>query len=1052
MKNEPGCPTPEQLEEALAAEECDADLAAHVEGCPTCAQLKASLASEIQIASELHSLATARKQSLLSREDSPAGYVLKRVLGKGGQGIVYEALEVRTGRDVALKIQLEGSFRSPRQQRRFVREIEFVSALSHPNIVRLLDSGETKSGTPWLAMELIEGADLGTYMIGARNAGDDNGLDEALRLVLELCNALQYAHRGGVIHRDLKPGNVLVDNNGHVRVLDFGMARALAPDESGLTISGQFLGSLSWAAPEQLGAFEGEVDVRTDVHAIGLLLFYMLTGEYAFGPTVSAGAILKSVFETVPPRPSTIVHSLPSEVDLVVAKALAKNPEERYPDVRSLLEDCKALREGTPVAARKTSDWMSFLGIARRHPVACMAFLGVSLSLVAIFFQVRERALRGERELFLRDIERARFDSDLGNAAEAEARLWLAAKEISFDATASAVDGERQRAALWALRELYFEHPFVQSYQSHVGELPRTSVGERSILLHSQFESTIEILDTEDLDLVEAFELPVPGATVSACLIPGDEIWAVGAQGRAYQKTVGDPELTVWTGPEPLTAVSFSESLGVLFGDSAGGVLRRNDKRLEVLYRDPSLGAIAELSAPSKGWVLAQVANPSMELMVLEVRDEGLVPVGPMLAGAIASAKGTLKNGVLVCAAHQAVWGIQANSCEVLWRRGADLPYTPRAVFSPTADSILVTCGYGNRIVQFAPDSGKRLGTLGSRPDHIADFGLHYPTNRLVTVDVKGLVRTLALNSDVYQVPVDLEQVQTIHGLAADPSGRMAAVGSMGSIFHGADIPAGGERPQLESIQLGGREAVGVCFSGANIYFAHRNGTIYEFGPGTQPVSIYSHPKKQSNYLAVSPQGMIASVDNAGEICIWNTLDRSLRVLQCPQPKRLSCVAWSKQGVLAAGRTDGKLITLPPGSERPILSADTCEKAVRCVSFSPSGTQLVTGGSDWKITVWSPEGRILQRLDGHRSDIYAVAFSPSGDVLASADRQGRVRIWDTQTWTLLAEFNVADRPLFALAFSADSKRLWIGGASSFLALDFGAIDEVIVEHSWVTRP
>ena len=801
-----------------------------------------------------------------------------------------------------------------------------------------------------------------------------------------------------------------------------------------------------------MGAFGGQVDVRTDVHAIGLLFYYMLTGQYAFGAETSPGAILKSVLETVPPRPSTIAPSLSKDVDTVVATAVAKDPEERYPDIRTLLEDCKALRERAPVSVGKTSDWMSFLGIARRHPVACLALFGVTMTLIAIFFQMRERALRSERELFLRDIERGRFDSDLGNAAEAETLLWSAAEKISLDVTSSAIDDEYQRAALWALREIYFEHPFLQSYQSRLRGGARTSVGERTILLYSTSDSTIEILDTEDLDLVETFELPDSASTVSAHLIPGDEIWAVGKKGRAYQKTVGDPVLTAWSGPEPLTAVTFSESQGVLFGDAAGRILRWSESRLETLYHDPSLGTISELAVPAKGRVLAQIANPDLGVMVLEVREEGLVS-GPLLAdGVIASPKGTLANGLLVTAALQGVLVFQANSYEVLWRQSSNLAHTPRALFSPTSDSILATGGYGHRIIQFAPDSGRRLGTLGSRPDHIFDLGLHDPTSRLVTVDAKGVVRTLALNSDVYRVSVDLEDVQTIHALATDPSGRIAAVGSLGSIFQGVDVLPGKGPPQLDSIQLGGQEAVGVCFFGSNVYFAHRNGTVYECGPGTQPVSIYSHPKKQSNYLASSPQGMIVSVDNDGEICLFDTEDRSLKVLESPQPKRLSCVDLSKQGRLAAGRIDGKLITLAPGSEQPLLSGDACEKAIRCISFSPSGTQLATGSSDWKISVWSPEGRILRQLQGHRSDVYAVAYSHSGDLLASGDRQGRVRIWDARTWTPLAEFNPVDQPIFALTFSADGKRLWIGGQWVFLALDFGAIDQAILEHSRLSPP
>ncbi len=326
------------------------------------------------------------------------GYKVLKQIHHGGQGVVYLAEQSGTEQLVALKVLRSGPFSGTIERLRFQREIEVLAKLKHRNIVKLRDGG-TVQGYQYLVMDFVDGSPLDVYMRQRKI-----GTVETLHLFLKVCKAVSAAHIRGVIHRDLKPANIMVDCEGEPYVLDFGLAKLVEPTDTHAeapTITGQFLGSVAWTSPEQAKGTPEDIDARTDVHALGLVLFHLLTGELPFGSVVPAHEALRNAIESEPDKPSSYCPGIDDDLDVITLKCLAKDKEQRYQSVASLADDIEAHLAGRPIDARGDSTWYVFRKAAHRHRVTAIvlsliliATLGYATTMTALY----GRAVRAERE------------------------------------------------------------------------------------------------------------------------------------------------------------------------------------------------------------------------------------------------------------------------------------------------------------------------------------------------------------------------------------------------------------------------------------------------------------------------------------------------------------------------------------------------------------------------------------------------------------------------------------------------------------------------------
>lgn len=271
-------------------------------------------------------------------------YKILNELGRGGLAVVYRAEDLMLKRSVALKMILPEEQQSSHFLRRFQREARVLARLAHPSIVKILDFGEYQQ-TPYLVMEYIPGGTLNKFM------GKPIPYREAARLLLPVAHALQHAHLHKVIHRDIKPANILLDESGQPMLSDFGIAKLTDAEEGqSLTGTGVIIGTPSYMAPEQIQG--GAIDGRTDVYALGVLLYEMVTGRRPFVANTPIEITYKHISEPIP-RARNVVRDLPLEVEHVIQRAMAKRPENRFQDMASMCTALERLAQGQKTIPRE---------------------------------------------------------------------------------------------------------------------------------------------------------------------------------------------------------------------------------------------------------------------------------------------------------------------------------------------------------------------------------------------------------------------------------------------------------------------------------------------------------------------------------------------------------------------------------------------------------------------------------------------------------------------------------------------------------------------------
>jgi serine/threonine protein kinase len=271
-------------------------------------------------------------------------YQLGEVIGRGGMAEVLHGTDVRLGRDVAVKVLREDLARDPSFQTRFRREAQSAASLDAPTIVAVYDTGEDDRGVPWIVMEYVDGRTLRDILTTEGRLLPQR----ALEVTADVCTALQAAHAAGMVHRDIKPANVMLTSRGEVKVMDFGIARAAAGNESTMTRTESVIGTAAYLSPEQA---RGEhVDARSDIYSTGCLLYELVTGAPPFVGDSPVAVAYQHVRED-PVPPSEYDPSLSKDVDAVVLKAMAKNPANRYQSADEMREDLLRAVAGQPVEA-----------------------------------------------------------------------------------------------------------------------------------------------------------------------------------------------------------------------------------------------------------------------------------------------------------------------------------------------------------------------------------------------------------------------------------------------------------------------------------------------------------------------------------------------------------------------------------------------------------------------------------------------------------------------------------------------------------------------------
>jgi WD40 repeat protein/serine/threonine protein kinase len=952
-------------------------------------------------------------------------YKLLEQIGEGGFGIVYLAEQQQpVRRKVALKV-IKPGMDSKQVIARFEAERQALALMDHPSIAKVLYAGATDSGRPYFIMELVRGVPITQFC-------DENELTprERLELFIRVCQAVQHAHQKGIIHRDLKPTNVLLslqDGAPVVKVIDFGIAKALGQerltDKTLFTGFAQMIGTPLYMSPEQAEMSGQEADTRTDIYALGVLLYELLTGTTPFDKerlkAASYDEIRRIIREEEPAKPSTRISTLGQaastvsakrksdprrlsqllrgELDWIVMKALDKDRNRRYDTASSFAADVKRYLDNDPVQACPPSAVYRFRKFARRNRgalltatvVACAALLAVA-------------GLTASTVLTWQTLERERQNSYYQRIALAE-REWsannLGGMERLLDACPTNLRGWEWRY----LRRLRYKRLPVMEHAGAVLSVAVSSDGER--IASSSQDGIIKIWDAktgQELRSIHAHDSHARSIVFS----PDGQSLASGSWDRTVKiwdahtgqerNTLKGHQLKVWN-------VAFSPD-GKLLASGGGQ-------------------AVGEL----KLWnaITGQEVR-SFPGMTSRVYCVAFSPDGQHLASGTAGLDTTIK-----------LWDV---------RTGQKLLTFPRhksdvtgLAFSPDG-RLLASCAAevisaGGELKVWDASTGRLIHDLHTHTHDVWSVAFSPDGHRVASGSSDQTVKIWDVASGQEALTLR-DHVAAVRSVVFNPDGhRLFSCAADGTVRVWDATPLG-HQDEEDCVTLRGHsdEVKSVAFhplDPAVVASASVDGTIKLWNTRTGN-TLRTIPAGGVMSLAFSPDGhLLATVGNDKGVNIWDTLSGSLikplyagqhggdiSVVFLPDGRRIASADW-----------DFVVRIWDLGTGKPIHTLVGHSWVINCLAASADGRHVASASTDGTVRLWDVEsgkevvGPVLKK----RATGSCVAFSRDGHQLASSCVDQSVKVWDTSTWKLLHSLPDRTGVPRSVAFGPDGQCLAWGG-------------------------
>jgi len=1014
-------------------------------------------------------------------------YELLEEVARGGMGIVYRARQMQIDRNVAVKVLAAGLFASPDFVKRFRTEAEAVASLDHPNIVPIYEVGECE-GHPFFSMKFVEGGSLAkrvssnqfsVFSADHTTTGDKLNtehwtLNTIATLVAKLARAVHYAHQRGILHRDIKPGNVLLDPQGEPHLTDFGLAKLVEKDST-LTRTMAMLGTPSYMSPEQARGEARQLTTAVDVYGLGAVFYELLTGQppFAGGTTMET---VRMVLDQEPRRPTAVRPGIDRDLETICLKCLEKDPVRRYSSAEAVAADLERWQRHEPILARPQSGLYVFGKLVRRHKGGFAALFVIAGLLVAgVALSIRQAEV--ERKLRLRAEDNERWATEARNDAKVEAanrrrqliQMRVAAGNKLVDA------GDAYVGLLHFLEAIRLEGGDTAGEDVHrrrfaavLRTAPRlkqfwTDAGSHAARFHpdgtrivcGDGHGGVRLFDTEN-GMPVPCPLPHDPSTALTRFTPsGEFIATVDQKGRLrhWHADTAEPA-------GPLLPTDVREQQGRSAWESTD-------------YSPDGRRVVAIL--PTGVQVYEVATGRSIGPLLAETDRVRLVQFSP--DGGI----------VTITSEQRELQFVEVPSGRAVWRFSAPNGSRPRAAVSPDGARVATVSGPNNRDlnvwdlargeqvfpridsggggggVQFSPD-GRRIATVsvalarvfdartGDAALQIMEHGSHITRqvfspdgNWLATSSYDKTARIWDVVTGKSPFPA-LRHPGPVYDVQFSRDGRRLLTSCGDETVRLWELPSGhGERLQIP-LRKSGRFDLRYSSDGRRILAFGEMGLVrvLEAGSGRllfaedQPAT-----PRALNSASINRDGSQVAVAGTTDNCarLWD-ISTGKEVLSVQHGATVTHVEFSpdgKQLLTASDDASARLWNTADGS--PAAPALVHQSAVRAAALSPDGRRVVTGSLDGMVCVWDAlTGASLNRIQTHyATNLFAVSLNANSRRLLTLSQGSRpmAQLWDASTGSPIGpEVLILSGARYPAAFSPDGRRyLLLNDATSVAVMD-----------------
>ncbi len=1013
-------------------------------------------------------------------------YQLGEKIGEGGFGVVYAAEQLQpVRRRVAIKVvKLGMDTRSV--VARFEAERQAVALMDHPNIARVFDAGATETGRPYFVMELVSGPRLTDYC-DQRHLS----IQQRLELFIQVCQAVQHAHQKGVIHRDLKPSNILVPEQDGLpvpKIIDFGIAKAVEQpltDKTLVTRFDHFIGTPSYMSPEQAELGGLDIDTRSDIYSLGVLLYELLTGHTPFDTQtlMKSGlhSALKTIREVEPPRPSTQLRTLDvtkldtvsrcrasnparlhtdlrGDLDWIVMKCLEKDRARRYETANALAQDLRRHLANETVTAAAPSAGYRFGKFIRRNKAGVAVAGGVVvILLLATVVSVRQafRATRAEDSLE-KQIVAVRAERDAKEQARqavvAEQRVtrrmnyaadtYLAQRALeagNFGRARLSLGEHRPRAGEEDLRGFEWRYLWQRSrgaqarvFRGHSNLVAAVAFSsDGSALASAGWDNTVRIWNVASGELMKT--LPLAGQPQSVAWSLDGRTLAAGAFNGPAQIWGAETFATGATIRTAASRVAFSPEGGLLavaVGGSPWGFNLPSDVRLfsasgtEHLATLTNAGGRVAFSPDGKTLASGSFNNEIKLWRMPEGRLAGVLADTRRTMDMAISARGQIAACEYSPPAIR-VWNLATREV-VATLPGHDLR-TLCVAFSPDGE-LLASGGTDQKIRLWHLDSTNQIAVFEGHGEAITDLAFS-PDGRLLASASKDETVMLWPTRREMQAGtltnVFINQGPGNPALSRDGSLVATASRDRRLIIFATDT--------LQPRTVINAEQFPIAFSadgGTLLAFKYPSTlNLWDLVSGTNRMRINMDVSiNREAEIALSPDGQRLAVGGGGNVSIFD-IPRKQTVGVIGGHRGLNlCTKFSPDGkFLGTTGQDGIAKLWDAATLQQVAVLRGHKDHIRSMIFSPDSRTLLTGSHDDTIRIWAvPSGEWLATLAGHRDTASALAITADGRTLASSGPDLTVRLWNIETRREVASMSHST-PIVYLAFLHDAGALLLGG-------------------------